>query len=80
MGFNPAVLGVLFGSQNKEAHRLMKTIQASEVEVSSVHNIEGSGFENNPVQNIDIVEFAIGNVNEGRDIALQVKQCMEFYG
>ena len=47
----------------------MKAIQASEIKVGSVHNIEGSGLVDNFVQDVYIVEFAIGNVNEGRDIA-----------
>ena len=35
---------------------------------------------NKQVKDIDIMEFAIGNVNESRDITTQVKQGMEFYG
>lgn len=58
----------------------MKVMQAREVKVGSIHNIEGSGFWDKLVKDIDIMEFAVGDVNESRDIAAQVKECVEFYG
>ena len=79
-GVGTAVLCVLFGSQNEEAQGLMETIKASEVKVGTVHNIKGPGFGDKAVKDIDIVQFAVGNVNESRNIATQVKQGMEFYG
>ena len=78
-GVGATVLGVLFGSQNEETQGLMETMQTSEVKVGSIHNIEGSRFGDNPVQNINIVQFTVRNVNENRDIATQVEKGMEFY-
>ena len=80
MGDGTAVLGVGFGSQNKEAQGLMKIMQTLKVEIGSIHNIEGSGFWNKQVKDIDIMEFTIGNMNESRDIATQIKQGMKFHG
>ena len=80
MGVDAAVFGIGFGSQNKEAQGLMKTMQAVKIKVGAIHNIEGSGLWNKQVKDIDIMEFAIGNANESRDITTQVKQGMEFYG
>ncbi len=74
-----AIPCVFFGSQNEEAQRLVEAIQASEVEVGSIHNIKGPGFGNKLVKEIDIMEFTVGNVNESGDIATQVKEGMEFY-
>ena len=79
-GAGTAVLRVLFGSQNEEAQGLMKTVQASEVKVGTVHDIEGSGFGDKLIKDIDVVEFAVGNVNECGDIATQVQKCVKFYG
>ena len=79
-GVGAAVFGIGFGSQNKEAQGLMKIMQALKVKVGSIHNIEGAGLWNKQVKDIDIMEFAIGNVNESRDIATQIKEGMEFYG
>ena len=80
MGVDAAVPDVGFGSQNKEAQGLMKIMQALKVKVGAIHNIEGSGFWNKQVKDVDIMKFAIGNVNESRDIATQVKEGVEFYG
>lgn len=58
----------------------MKVMEAREVKVGSIHNIEGSGLWYKLVKDVDVMEFTVGNVNEGRDIATQVKECVEFYG
>ena len=51
----------------------MKIMQALKVKVGSVHNIEGSGFGQKQVKDIDVMELAVGDVNERRDIATQIK-------
>ena len=79
-GEGAAVFGIGFGSQNEETQGLMETIQTSEVKVGAVHDIEGSGFEDKQVHDIDIMQFALRNVNECGDIATQVEKGMEFYG
>ncbi len=79
-GEGTAVSGIGFGSQNEETQGLMETMQATEVKVGAVHHIEGAGFRNKQVKDLDIMQFAIGNVNESRDIATQVEKGMEFYG
>jgi len=58
----------------------VKIIQTGEVKVSSIHDIKGSGFGDEQVEDVDVVEFAVGNVNESGDIAVQIKQGMDFYG
>ena len=58
----------------------MKTMQTTEVEVGPVHYIEGPGFRDEQIKDIDVMEFAVGNVNESRDIGVQIKKGMEFYG
>ena len=57
----------------------MKRVQALEVKIGAIHYIEGSGFRDKHVQDIDVVEFAVGKVNESRDIALQIKESMDFH-
>ena len=64
MGADATVSGVGFGSQNKEAQGLMKIMQALEVKVGAIHDIEGTGFRDH-VQNIDVVEFAVGKMKTG---------------
>ena len=59
MGVDTAVPGVGFGSQNKEAQGLMKIMQALKVKVGSIHNIEGSGFWNKQVKDVDLMVAVI---------------------
>ena len=80
MGVDATISGVGFGSQNKEAPGLMKIMQTFEVKVGSIHDIEGSGFWDKQIKDIDVVEFAVGNVNESRDIAAQIKEGVDFHG
>lgn len=55
----------------------MNDVESFEVQISSIHNIEGTWFDNEQVQDIDVVYSSFGNVDELRDIAAQVQQGMQ---
>ena len=42
----------------------MKHVQAFEIKIASIHQVEGIGFRHNRIEDIDIVQFSIGNLNE----------------
>ena len=48
--------------------------------ITAIHNVKGTGLEDDPVENVDIVNFAVSNNNNGWNAASQVEQRMEFYG
>ncbi len=63
------ILGIGFGSQYEVTADLVHHVQAREVEIGPVHDIERTDFGEQLIQNVDIMQFAIGDMDESRDIA-----------
>ena len=51
----------------------MHAMQPSEVDVAAIHDVAASGFEGHLIETIHIVKFAVGDVNEARNIAAQIE-------
>ena len=77
-GIQPVPLGVGFGPDDKERAVLMHEMESGKIEIGAIHDIEGAGFGNQDVEDVDIVQLSIGNVHECGDMATQVQQGMEF--
>jgi hypothetical protein len=43
-----------------------------------IHDVKGTGFGEKNVEYIDIVQFAIGDMYKGWDVATQIQQGMKF--
>ena len=69
-----------FGAGDKEAFRLVQPIKPVEVDVASVHDVESAGLGQQQVQNVDVVQFAIADVEERRDVAAQVQERVQLDG
>ena len=52
-------------------------MEPGEVDIAPVHDVKAASFEGDPVENADVVELAVGNVDEGRNVAPQAEQRME---
>ena len=75
------ILGIGFGSQYEETADLVHHVQAREVEIGPVHDIERTDFGEQLIQNVDIMQFAIGDMDESRDycrVSGRIKQGVEF--
>lgn len=57
----------------------MEAVEPLEIEVAAIHHVEGARLGNEHVEDVDIVQFAVGDVNEARDSAAQVEQRVQFY-
>jgi len=57
----------------------MYFVWSLEILIITAHRIDRTGLWKQEVQDIDIVKFPVGNMNEYGDIASQVEQCVEFY-
>ena len=68
------------GANDKECRALAEQVESFEVEIASVHNVESARFRYKLVEDVDVVNFAIADMDEGRDIATQVHQCVQFDG
>ena len=58
----------------------MKGEETSEIDIAAIHYDEGSGFDGENVQGIQIVALSAGNIDEGGDEAVNVDQGMKLYG
>jgi len=74
----PDVIEVPFGSGHKERGVLCKPMEAREIDVSSVHDVEGSGFEDQLIQEGDIVNLSMSDADYARNRASQIHFGMEF--
>ena len=77
MGIEATKSGVGFGPQEEEAAGLMQAVETGEVEIAAIHDVEGSGFGQEQVQDVDVMELAVGNVNECRDMPAEIEQRMK---
>src|SRR5262245_13515014 len=66
------------GTGNEEALALMEPVEPLEVEVSAIHNIEGTRLGDEHIEDVDVVQFAIGNMDETGNRSAQVEQRVEF--
>src|SRR5208283_157262 len=69
---------VFFGSCDKEGHGLIDSVKPGEIEIAPIHEIEGTRFQEEIVENIDIVNFAMGNKDNGRNISMQIQKRVQF--
>src|SRR4029434_10286190 len=67
------------GAGDKETGGLMEAVEQLEVEVAAIHHVEGARLGNEHVEDVDIVQFAVGDVDEARDSAAQVEERVQFH-
>ena len=61
------------------AAELVEQMQPREIKIGAVHDIERIAFRHQPVQNVDIMQLAVGDVDESRYAAAQIKQCVQLH-
>lgn len=76
-GIEPAEGQILFGPDDKEGQGFCQLVEPKEVEITTVYDVERADFQNQVVQNVDVVQLAVGNVDEGRDAAAKIEQGMQ---
>src|SRR2546429_187175 len=57
----------------------MQFVQAREIEVTAIHHVERAGFEDELVENVDLVHLAMCNDHNSWNAAVQIEQGMEFH-
>ncbi len=77
MGITALGFEIGLGASHKEAFRLVQAIKPIEVDVASVHDVESAGLGQQQVEDIDVVQFAVADVEERGDVAAQVQQRVQ---
>ena len=66
--------GIPFGSQDEITADPVEDLQTGEIEISTIHDRECTAFRNPVIQNVHVLEFAVGNVDECGNVPLPVEQ------
>ncbi len=77
-GVTACAAKVLFGAGDKESAALVDAIPAGEVEVAAIHDVKRTGFPDELVEDVDIMKTASGDNDDGRKVALEGQQGVEF--
>ena len=70
-------LEVSLSPDDEEAAGLMKATEPIEVDVSAIHDVDGTGLGHQLIEDIDVVQLAVADEDEGWDIAPQIQERMQ---
>ena len=60
MGIQPAKLTIGLGTGHEESTELCQSVELGEIDIPTVHDIEGARFRDQIIQDIYIMYFAVG--------------------
>lgn len=67
-------------TDHEECEILCEEIEAIEVDVATVHDVEGTWFGDQDIQDVDIVILSFRNPYKRWDVAAQIEERMKFDG
>jgi len=79
-GITAGAAEVLLGPGDEEGAALMEPMPAGEVKVAAIHDVERAGFPDELVEDVDIMNTASGDNDDGGKVALEGQQRVEFDG
>jgi hypothetical protein len=68
-----------FGADHEKGPGLVQPIQTSEIDLTAVHDVDGASLRHEHVERMHIVQLGVGNMNETRDVAAQIQQCVHLH-
>lgn len=80
MGITPMGFEVGFGARHKDAVCFVQAMEPFEIEIASVHDVEGTRFWQQQVQSIDVVKLAVADVQKRGDVAAQIQERVQLDG
>src|ERR1035437_1245160 len=79
-GVTAGATEVLHGTGDEESAALMRPMPAGEVEIAAIHDVKRTGFPDQLVEEVDIMNTASGDNDDGGKVALEGQQGVEFDG
>lgn len=76
--FDDVELQVRFAADDEEGTGLREATQAREIQIAAIHHIDRSGLERQIVQEVDLVDRALGQSDKRGDRAAQIQERMQF--
>ena len=56
----------------------MYLVKTQKIDVGTIKDVEGTGFEEHLVKDVDVMHKSIGNPSGSRDVASKVEECVQF--
>lgn len=78
MGIHSSELGIALGSDDEEGLRELDLIEPCVIKIATIHDVERTGFGEQIIEDVDVMDFPVGNESPGRDASPQIKQGMQF--
>src|SRR5260370_37090392 len=57
----------------------MEYIKEREVDVAAIHDIDGARFGEQQIEGVNVVQLAVRDVDEARDVAAQIEQGVHLH-
>ncbi len=57
----------------------MQRMKPAEIDIGAIHHIDGAGFRHDHVEGMNVVQLAIRDVDETRDVAPQIQQGVHLH-
>ena len=70
---------VAFGAGDKEGRGLMGRIKPFEIQIPPIDNIESSRFEDQLIEDIDVVNFAVSNNDKGGNTSSEIQKSVQLH-
>jgi len=74
----PPTIESLFRSSHKESPGQLYAVESSEVEVAAIHQINGTGFPDQLIEDVDLVNLPAGDNHHCGNTAAQIEQSVKF--
>ena len=79
-GVTPMETEVFLGAGDEEGRMLLDAMQPGKVQVAPVHDVERTGFVNQLIENVHVVDAARRDNDHGGKVALQAQHGVQFDG
>jgi len=74
------VVEIALCTDHEECEILCEDIETIEVDIATVHDVESTRFENQDIQDVDVVNLSLRNPYKRWDVAAQIEKCVKFDG
>jgi len=70
---------VRLGASDEESASLIQDVKAREIDVAAIHDINGDRFGEQQIEGVNVVQLAVRDVDEARDVAAQIEQGVHLH-
>ena len=58
----------------------MQRMQAGKIDISAIHDVDRAGFGEQHIKRMNIVQLAVGDMDEAWNVAAQIEQRVHLHG